>query len=265
MVLGVYLIGINISNACSILYYIDSHTGKIYVANHEDYWYDVKAYIQIMPETKNKRARLWFGWDQFAQGGINAAGLFFDGAVTPRQDIPEGYGSPKSNLGDEILASCSTVAEALALLESRKIALKDAHMMFGDSTGNAVVVEWVAGEKKIISITEHQLMMTNFLLSDTTQGNYPCYRYAAMNKRVLELQHQDTAVSLLQVGNVLGGAAQPPVEDESGKVGGTVYSTFINITDMEFVLVYKLDNTKFTKLNLRQEFATGKKKKIGLK
>ena len=70
-------------NACSVIYYLDSISGKIYVANHEDFWYDTKAYIQINPRTKNKLARLWYGWDDFAQGGINEAGLFFDGAVTP--------------------------------------------------------------------------------------------------------------------------------------------------------------------------------------
>ena len=75
-------------NACSVIYYFDSISSKIYVANNEDFWYDTKAYIQINPRTKSKLARLWFGWDDFAQGGINEAGLFFDGAVTPVDSIP---------------------------------------------------------------------------------------------------------------------------------------------------------------------------------
>lgn len=65
------------AEACSVLYYVDPHTGKIYVANNEDYWYDVDSYIQIVPGSRNKLARLWYGWDDFAQGGINEAGLFF--------------------------------------------------------------------------------------------------------------------------------------------------------------------------------------------
>lgn len=32
------------SYSCSIVYFIDSTTGKIYVGNHEDYWYNVKDY-----------------------------------------------------------------------------------------------------------------------------------------------------------------------------------------------------------------------------
>jgi len=40
---------------------------KVYVVNSEDYLYDVKARIQIEPKSKNKLARLWYGWDNFAQ------------------------------------------------------------------------------------------------------------------------------------------------------------------------------------------------------
>lgn len=75
----------NISIACSVLYYVDSITGKIYTVNSEDYWLYVDAYIQIEPKSKNEYARLWYGWDNFAQGGINDKGLFFDAAVTPEQ------------------------------------------------------------------------------------------------------------------------------------------------------------------------------------
>jgi hypothetical protein len=33
--------------ACSMFLYIDSKTGKIYFVNNEDYFYDVKPYIEI--------------------------------------------------------------------------------------------------------------------------------------------------------------------------------------------------------------------------
>jgi choloylglycine hydrolase len=37
---------------CSILYYIDSISGKIYVVNNEDYWYDVDPFVRIEPKSK---------------------------------------------------------------------------------------------------------------------------------------------------------------------------------------------------------------------
>ncbi|WP_020530021.1 carcinine hydrolase/isopenicillin-N N-acyltransferase family protein [Flexithrix dorotheae] len=252
------------TSACSVVYYIDPQTGNIYIANNEDFWYDTKAYIQLMPKTNHEHARLWYGWDNFAQGGINEHGLFFDGAVTPEQEIPEGYHSPKGNLGDRILASCSTVEEALIFLEKGKIALKNAHVMFGDAQGNAVVVEWVDKERKLVWINENHLVMTNFLLSDTTRGNYPCYRYAAIEKQVDALKSNETPPSFLKVSNVLGPAAQIPKPEENGKIGGTLYSSFIDVTNMEFILAYKLDNSRVTKIDMRKAFGKGKKRKIKL-
>ena len=252
------------ARACSVLYYVDPNTGKIYVANNEDYWYDVDAYIRIMPGSRNKLARLWYGWDDFAQGGINEAGLFFDGAVTPEQETPEGGHGPKGNLGDDILARCRTVEEALVLLEKKKIALNNAHMMIGDSSGHAVVVEWLDGQRKIVSLASNRLIMTNFLLSDPSRGNHPCPRYQSIENRVNQLEDADQAVDLRSFGNAMAGAIQLPRALEDERVGGTLYSSFINISDMEFVLVYKLNNTKVTRLDLKEEFQGRDRKKIYL-
>jgi len=250
--------------ACSVLYYVDPHSGKIYVANNEDYWYDVKAYIQIMPASRTKLARLWYGWDNFAQGGINEAGLFFDGAVTPEQEIPEGTGGPKGNLGDDILARCRTVDEALEFLEKREIALGNAHMMLGDGTGNAVVVEWIDGQRKLLRLQNNRLLMTNFLLSDPSRGNYPCPRYQSIDDRLDQLDEADQPLDLKAVGNAIAVAVQTPREVEAKRVGGTLYTTFINISDLEFVLVYKLDNKRITHLDLKEEFQKRKKSRIPL-
>lgn len=250
--------------ACSVVYYVDQISGKIYVANNEDYWYDKDAYIQIIPSKKNQYARLWYGWNNFAQGGINSAGLFFDGAVTPDQKTPTGFGKPKGNLGDELLANCQTVEQALDYVQKKEVALTNAHMMFGDSTGNAVVVEWIDGERKLNWIKNNKLVMTNFLLSDTTAGNYPCYRFKSIEDRINILQESNNPATFRDVGNTLGQAAQSPQQDKTGKTGGTLYSTFIDISEMEFILVYKLDNSKITKLNLREEFDNNKKRKIKL-
>ena len=242
------------SNACSVLYYIDKNTGKIYVVNNEDYWYDVEALIRINPAGRNKLARLWYGWDDFAQGGINEAGLFFDGAVSPEQEIPGGMRGPKGNLGDDILARCRTVEEALVFLEKKDIALNNAHMMLGDSTGNAVVVEWLDGQRKIVSIKDNRLIMTNFLLSDPSRGNYPCPRYQSIEERLDQLEADDQTVDIRSVGNAMAAAVQVPRNMEDDRVGGTLYSSFINISDMEFILVFQLDNNNITRLDLKEEF-----------
>ncbi len=260
-----FLIIPNISTACSVLYYVDSTTGKIYAVNNEDYWLDVDAYIQIEPKSKKKYARLWYGWDNFAQGGINDKGLFFDVAVTPEQEKMEGYKNPKNNLGDKILAYCSTVDEALDYIEKEKIALNKSHMMFGDKTGKAVVVEWVNGESKLHWIKDNKLIMTNFLLSDPNAGNYPCYRYNSIEEGISEMEKSGEEINLLKVGNTFGQAGQLPRKSEEGRVGGTVYTSFIDITDNKFFLSYKLSNKNVIKLDLNIEFDKTKRQKIKLK
>ena len=255
----------NISSACSILYYVDSKTGKIYAVNSEDYWLDVDAYIQIEPKSKSKFARLWYGWDNFAQGGINEKGLFFDAAVTPEQERIKGYGNPKNNLGDKILAHCSTVDEALEFLEKEKIALNKSHMMFGDKTGKAVVVEWVDGKRKLHWMEDNKLIMTNYLLSKPEAGNYPCYRYKSIEDRISELERSGKEINLLNIGNTFGQAVQPARKNEEGRVGGTLYTSFIDITDNKFFLSYKLSNENVIKLDLNIEFTKAKRQKIKLK
>lgn len=254
------------TRACAIIYYIDKTTGKIYVANNEDYWYDVQPYIQIMPRSHGKLARLWYGWNNLAQGGINEAGLFFDGATTPEQKTPGGYVTEyRGNVGDELLARCKTVSDAIAFLEQRKIAISEGHLMFGDSGGHASIVEWVHGEKRIIPIVDNKLVMTNFLLSDTTAGDYPCQRYTSIEENIQLFESKQDTMTLTKLRNVVRKAVQLPESNHEGRQIGTLYSTFLNISDMQFVLVSKLDETKLIKLNLNSEFEKKRQRKIKLK
>ena len=255
----------SISSACSVLYYVDVKTGKVYAVNNEDYWLDTKPYIQIEPKTKKKHARLWYGWDNFAQGGINDKGLFFDAAVTPKQKKIKKYGNPKDNLGDRILAYCATVDEAIAFLEKEKIALDRSHIMFGDKSGKAVIIEWVKGEKKLVWIQDNQLIMTNYLLTKPKAGNFPCQRYESIENRIAAMEKDEDEITLLKVGNTVAQAVQVARKTGNGRVLGTLYTSFINITDNEFVLSYKLSNTNIIKLDLNKEFVKLKRQKITLK
>ena len=225
----------------------------------------VKTYIKIKPSSKNKYGRIWYGWKNFGQGGVNEKGLVIDGAVTPVQKIPDRYSSPKGNITDEILARCKNISEAVQYLEDKKIALKNAHIILGDKNGNAVVIEWVNGIKNIVEIKNNRLIATNFNLSDKTQTDQTtCWRYSIIQNELEKLDKQKDLITFNNVGNVIAKVAQTPQKDSEGKIGGTLYTTFINLTEMKLILAYKLDNSKVYKLDILKELDKGKSRKIKL-
>jgi choloylglycine hydrolase len=78
------------------------------------------------------------------------------------------------------------------------------------------------------------------------------------------LKDSGETINLLKVGNTVGQAVQVPKPDEKNRIGGTVYTSFMNLTDMEFVLSYKLSSKKVVKLDLNEEFEQNKRQKIKL-
>ena len=72
------------------------------------------------------------------------------------------------------------------------------------------------------------------------------------------------AKDLRIIGSAIAGAVQPNRTLEDKRVGGTLYSSFISISHMEFVLGFKLNNNKITRLDLKEEFKKGDKKRIKL-
>jgi hypothetical protein len=63
---------------------------------------------------------VFFGFDNFwPQGGMNQAGLFFDAFALKPKEVVEQEAKPrfKGNLIKEMMATCETVEEALALTD----------------------------------------------------------------------------------------------------------------------------------------------------
>ena len=135
-------------------------------------------------------------------------------------------------------------------------------MLFGDRNGQAVIVEWVGGERKLHWIEDNKLVMTNFLLSEPEAGNYPDFRYNSIIDRINELELSGQEINLNKIGNTFGLAVQPAREDENKRLGGTVYTSFINITENKFVLSYRFSNQDVIILDLNEEFLKSKRQTI---
>jgi choloylglycine hydrolase len=137
-------------------------------------------------------------------------------------------------------------------------------MMLGDGEGNAVVVEWVDGEIRVLKMSGNYMIATNFLLSETNEDEIQCPRYRSMDERARQLIAKGEEADLRSVGNIIGGAVQVAREDESGRLGGTLYSTFMDISEMQMILVPRLDNDQLIRLDLKEEFGKGRRRQIRL-
>jgi len=128
--------------ACLILFITDGKT--VLVANHED-WYARDSEVTFIPAEGKKFGMLYFDFtsEKTAQGGMNTAGLFFDGTRTPFAPYEENQSKEdcKCYIWTKILAECASVDQALDFVEKYKIPeIEDVHILFADKKGNSAVV-----------------------------------------------------------------------------------------------------------------------------
>lgn len=111
----------------------------VFGGNNEDY-IDPDTRMWVVPAESGKHGRIFFGFGNgFAQGGVNDAGLFFDGLALDHRAVSASGKPPfPGNPGELALAECSTVAEVAALFERYdRGALASAQLLFGDRGGGA--------------------------------------------------------------------------------------------------------------------------------
>ncbi len=132
--------------------------------------------------------------------------------------------------------------------------LPDEPILFCDANGIVIIVEWIGFKKRIIPIQHNKLNITNFLLLAPKKDGYPCNSYKAIGENLNRLKGLEVPTDLKMIGEAITPAAQTPRQDKSGRTLGTLYTSFINVTDVKFTLIYKLDSLKVTELDLNSEF-----------
>ena len=90
--------GIQEGQGCTIFYAADDNVAL--GGNNEDFW-NPFTYMWFVPGESGTYGRVYFGFeDGYPQGGVNEAGLFFDGAALPYRPLPGWMGlSPDSGKG----------------------------------------------------------------------------------------------------------------------------------------------------------------------
>lgn len=161
-------------NPCTA--FLVSRNGKILAGNNED-WRDPKTKMWFVPAENGKYGRVYFGFGNFwPQGGMNDQGLFFDGFATQPFPLKKSADKPsyQGNLIDKAMSECSTVKEVISLFGKYNLQfLERAMLMFGDATGQSVIIE---GDEFVLKNRDYQIV-TNFYQSTMKPEEYTCWRY----------------------------------------------------------------------------------------
>ncbi|HWX20912.1 MAG TPA: hypothetical protein VN578_13515 [Candidatus Binatia bacterium] len=227
--------------------------GTVFAGDNEDVPFVPQAAMWFVPATEKWHGRVCFGWDSYAQGGMNDQGLFVGWAVTPYAGKP---GPIKGHLpgsdADNVLARCATVEEAMAYWDKYSYASNPAHCLIADRTGASVVCEWIKGKLILIRKSGSRQLITNFLLSNPALGNfwtpaagdnYPCPRFTAIStfwQKAEAPTEQNCAEALRLAANT-----------------ATAYSQVYDLAHGEVCVYYRHHLEQSLRVNLAEELGKG--------
>ena len=133
--------------ACTIFVLTDENRTLFF--NNEDYS-NPATRIWFLPSSKKHYGAAYVGFDNnWAQGGVNSAGLAFDWvAGYQEQYVPDSkLIKARSNPSEKMLKSCATVSEAIAFYKKyREPSFTYARMMIADKSGASVIIGARNGE-----------------------------------------------------------------------------------------------------------------------
>jgi hypothetical protein len=242
--------GFSDSFGCTIV--MAARNGLVLVGNNEDRNHP-KTIVTFLPATSGYYGRIVFGFDDGpVQGGMNDQGLFIDGnALAPTGWKPDpSKPTFRGNVMMIILGTCATCDEVKAFFEkSNFYALERARFPVADRSGASMVVEYGQGRVQFVRSSTWYQIATNFVMSNVSDGNYPCWRYRAADKILSEAKelNRDLVRDVLE---------KTHLEGESL----TVYS---NIYDLKNGLIYLYNLRNFQEamiFNLAEELKKGERR-----
>lgn len=221
--------------------------GRVMMGNNEDFW-DPQTLVWFEPAQEGRFGSVFLGYtNMFPQGGMNEAGLAFDGFATGHYAMLEqgGKSAFQGNLINEAMATCATVEEVELFFRRYDLRfLETAMLMFADKSGASVIIE---GDRFLRKQGDYQVV-TNFYQSRQDDDLGQCPRYDAASA---VLKHREE-VSVSVCRRALAAAAQ--------EVGTpTQYS---NIFDLQAgkMYLYHFHNFEHVRIfDLAEELKMGKR------
>jgi hypothetical protein len=201
--------------------------GLVLIGNNEDR-NNTATRVSMVPANEKFYGRIMFGYaDAPIQGGMNDQGLFIDANAVRSTGWTSDSAKPTCSwaLMATLLATCATCEDVKTFFEKYNVpALDLARFPIADQSGASMVVEYAHGQVQFVTTDKWYQIATNFIMSNVTGSNYPCWRYRAADSMLSEAKTLDVDL----VRRILATTHQ-----EGGAL--TVYS---NIYDLKKGIVY---------------------------
>ncbi len=239
------LLVVDTARPCTGVYVFQD--GRALAGNNEDFW-NPDTKVRFVPAAEGRHGRVYFGFGNlYPQGGMNTAGLFFDGFATKRLPITgmDGRETFAGNLIDEAMATCGSVQEVKALFARYDLTFLEAAMlMFGDRHGDSIIVE---GDEILDKDGRFQVV-TNFYQSRSPETEWSCPRHAAATRML----GKSKRFTVERVRDVMKEVAV------RGRVS-TQYTNVYDLTNGVVHLYHFLDYDRAVTLDLEEELAKGER------
>jgi hypothetical protein len=243
-------VGISDCIACSMCKVtINGHT---YVGSNEDSW-RMGSRIWFETGTSAKFGCVYVGYDELPQGGMNEAGLAFDGLTTLPKPIKydplkKKISSPRDFL-KEIMQTCKTVEDVkrFAIQYNRQNFYNHGVLLFADRTGNYLVME----SDTLISGNDDKYLIANFCPSITPEDERLTWDRYRKGKLFLSNHINDTSSNFCF-------ALTDTMHQCRKRIGdGTMYSFVADLEKRNFTLCFYHDFEHPVVFNLQQELEKG--------
>lgn len=221
------------------------------LVGHNKDWWNPETTMYVYPTEENVHGRIFFEITfphpfnsnyRVLAGGMNDQGLCFESFVTPFNLASFELFKPLlfKNPVDKLMQEYSTVEEVIEFIDSHNLFFLNYILAFGqifvvDQTGDAVIIE---GDD-LIRINGDYQICTNFLQSNPSLGNYPCWRYEYLTTAF----ENDTTLSVPRFTSLLEYVQIYPQ-----------YSWIFNPNNLSLTVYHFHDFDQSIRFDLHQEF-----------
>lgn len=228
--------------------------GKTMVGNNEDYW-NPNTRMWFEQGGNSKFGAMYVGFDNlYPQGGMNEAGLVFDGFSMDYMAVTDTVG--KKSIGSEqelfsftktILQTFSKVTEVKEFLSKYNLeSFNSSLLFFVDKSGQYLIMEGNA----LILGNDPTYIQSNFYPSCTKDANKVNIPFYQKGRNYLKENPADTSLAYCT-------SMMNAMHQDFGEFGGSLYTTIYDLENGKIHLYYHFDFETVVTFDLNEELKKG--------